>query len=222
MTRREIQRKFDEITAFAEVEKFIDTPVKHFSSGMYMRLAFAVAAHLEPEILLVDEVLAVGDTQFQEKCLGKMNAAAHGGRTVLFVSHNLGAISKLCTQTFWMDAGVIRSQGLQTKLLSEYLTSTTALEGRFIWEDGIANPGETAFRLDAISIQNQQGEVTSKLDVRRPFSIEIHYRLLQRLPFGRVGFLLSTALGVTVFEAYDADDERLADPASQGVSLFGA
>ncbi len=105
MTRAEIRRKFDEIVAFAEVEKFLDTPVKRYSSGMYVRLAFAVAAHLEPEILIVDEVLAVGDAEFQKKCLGKMDEVAGGGRTVLFVSHNMAAINKLCTRAVLLERG---------------------------------------------------------------------------------------------------------------------
>jgi lipopolysaccharide transport system ATP-binding protein len=108
MRKAEIDKKFDEIVAFAEIEKFLDTPVKHYSSGMYVRLAFAVAAHLEPEILLVDEVLAVGDAAFQKKCLGKMEDVAKEGRTVLFVSHNMGAITRLCERSLWLDEGRTR------------------------------------------------------------------------------------------------------------------
>src|SRR5207247_5967344 len=111
MTKAEIQRKFDEIVAFAEVEKFLDTPVKRYSSGMYVRLAFAVAGHLEAEILLVDEVLAVGDVQFQKKCLGKMKETALSGRTVFFVSHNLGAVGRLCGRALLLDDGRAISDG---------------------------------------------------------------------------------------------------------------
>ena len=111
MKRWEIARKFDEIVDFAEIEKFMDTPVKHYSSGMYMRLAFAVAAHLEPEILLVDEVLAVGDAEFQKKCLGKMGEVANEGRTVLFVSHNIQAIRQLCNETIWINLGQVKERG---------------------------------------------------------------------------------------------------------------
>ena len=111
MTRREIQRRFDEIVAFAEVEQFLDTPVKRYSSGMYMRLAFAVAAHLEPEILVVDEVLAVGDAAFQKKCLGKMSDVAHSGRTVLFVSHNLAAVERICDTAVFLQNGRIAATG---------------------------------------------------------------------------------------------------------------
>src|SRR6266403_617737 len=120
MSRREIISKFDEIVAFAELEKFIDTPVKHYSSGMYVRLAFAVAAHLEPEILLVDEVLAVGDINFQKKCLGKMGDVARAGRTVVLVSHQLNQIRRLCHRVVWIDAGQIRQNGDTHKVVSAY------------------------------------------------------------------------------------------------------
>ncbi len=121
MRRREIARRFDEIVAFAGVEKFIDTPVKHYSSGMYMRLAFAVAAHLEPEILIVDEVLAVGDAEFQRKCLGKMDDVARGGRTVLFVSHNMQAIQELCGRVLWLDTGQLKAQGQVRSVMEQRL-----------------------------------------------------------------------------------------------------
>ncbi|WP_088889469.1 ABC transporter ATP-binding protein [Leptolyngbya ohadii] len=122
MSKAEIQRKFDEIVAFAEVERFLDTPVKRYSSGMYVRLAFAVAAHLEPEILIVDEVLAVGDVQFQKKCLGKMGQVATEGRTVFFVSHNLGAISALCDKAIFLERGQLRSIGATDRLVKMYLS----------------------------------------------------------------------------------------------------
>lgn len=120
MSRADLRRKFDEIVAFAEVERFIDTPVKHYSSGMYLRLAFAVAAHLEPEILIVDEVLAVGDTAFQEKCLGRMGDVAHEGRTILFVSHDMGAIGTLCSRALVMENGSVAFQGSAPEAISHY------------------------------------------------------------------------------------------------------
>src|SRR6202035_4479491 len=120
MGKREIDRKFDEIVAFAEIDKFIDTPVKHYSSGMYVRLAFAVAAHLEPEILLVDEVLAVGDINFQKKCLGKMGEVAKGGRTVVLVSHQVNQIRRLCERVAWIDGGSIRQAGPTHEVVSAY------------------------------------------------------------------------------------------------------
>jgi lipopolysaccharide transport system ATP-binding protein len=124
MKRREIARKFDEIVAFAEIEKFLDTPVKHYSSGMYMRLAFAVAAHLEPEILLVDEVLAVGDAEFQKKCLGKMGEVAREGRTVLFVSHNMGAVQGLCARTILLREGELLRDGATAETVTAYIAAT--------------------------------------------------------------------------------------------------
>ncbi|MCX7841001.1 MAG: ABC transporter ATP-binding protein, partial [Anaerolineae bacterium] len=125
MKKAEIDRKFDEIVAFAEVEKFLDTPVKHYSSGMYVRLAFAVAAHLEPEILLVDEVLAVGDAAFQKKCLGKMGDVAREGRTVLFVSHNMAAIQQLCSKAVLLQSGVLRSWGTVRQVIEMYLADNS-------------------------------------------------------------------------------------------------
>jgi lipopolysaccharide transport system ATP-binding protein len=133
MSRREIDRKFDEIVAFAEIEKFIETQVKHYSSGMYVRLAFAVAAHLEPEILLVDEVLAVGDINFQKKCLGKMGEVAKGGRTVVLVSHQLNQIRRLCERVAWVDAGTIRDSGPVHEVVSTY-------ESAMMSGDGIRGP----------------------------------------------------------------------------------
>jgi len=128
MSRAEIRRKFDDIVAFGEIERFLDTPVKRYSSGMYMRLAFAVAAHLDPEILIVDEVLAVGDTVFQKKCLGKMGEVARAGRTVLFVSHNMGAVGNLCTSAIWLDAGKVRETGDALHVVDSYLKSSGQID----------------------------------------------------------------------------------------------
>lgn len=127
LRRSQINRKFDDIVEFAGVEKFLDTPVKHYSSGMHVRLAFAVAAHLDPEILIIDEVLAVGDASFQARCLGKMEEVARGGRTVLFVSHNLGAIANLCTTALWLDEGEVRARGEVATTVTSYIKSNTAV-----------------------------------------------------------------------------------------------
>jgi len=131
MSKREIRSKFDEIVAFAEIEKFLDTPVKRYSSGMYVRLAFAVAAHLEPEILIVDEVLAVGDAEFQKKCLGKMRDVACGGRTVLFVSHNIGAVSSLCTSAFLLRGGTLVESGPVSRVIAAYAAQSRPAGGGF-------------------------------------------------------------------------------------------
>ena len=138
MTQREIRKKFDEIVAFADAEMFLDTPVKRYSSGMYVRLAFAVAAHLDPDILILDEVLAIGDADFQRKCLGKMDDVSHReGRTVLFVSHNMQAIKTLCPSTIWLDRGRMIRQGNSQEVIGEYLATISATQGRFVKLDGI-------------------------------------------------------------------------------------
>ncbi len=216
MKKAEIDRKFDEIVDFAEIDKFIDTPAKHYSSGMYMRLAFAVAAHLEPEVLVVDEVLAVGDSVFQKKSLGKMDEVTKEGRTVLFVSHQMAAVTRLCRQVIWIEAGQIRMWGPTEQVVTEYLTGWANREGEYRWEDGFANPGEIAFRLQGVCIRNEYGEITSKTDIRKPFWIELRYSLLEPLPFARVGVLIKTAQGFSVFEAYDTDDSRYLGPRQPG------
>ena len=171
MRRAEIARKFDDIVGFAEVEKFIDTPVKHYSSGMYMRLAFAVAAHLEPEILVVDEVLAVGDAEFQKKCLGKMSDVAKGGRTVIFVSHNMGAVQTLCTRAVLLRAGQMVQDGPVGRVLTAYLADKSAelarrgkssqpLDDGLTLERFVVTPAEPTCD-DPISIEF---EITSELD----------------------------------------------------------
>ncbi|NER00344.1 MAG: ABC transporter ATP-binding protein [Cyanothece sp. SIO2G6] len=205
MGKHEIRRKFDEIVAFAEVEKFLDTPVKRYSSGMYVRLAFAVAAHLEPEILVVDEVLAVGDAQFQKKCLGKMEDVGKEGRTVLFVSHNMGTINQLCKDAIWLNQGQLIAFQETSKIISKYL-SQNSQEGKLSHPDGIANAGVDEFKLLSISIQNEKREIASYIDSREHFFVEIEYKILRRIPFCRVGFSLSTIDGTTLFDAYDSDE----------------
>jgi len=140
MTRVEIARKFDEIVAFAEVDRFLDTPVKRYSSGMYVRLAFAVAAHLEPEILIVDEVLAVGDAEFQRKCLGKMEQVAGHGRTVLFVSHNIAAVQRLCSRGIYLQQGRIVAQGASHEVIDRYLRDTSSPSGKSRWNYARRSP----------------------------------------------------------------------------------
>lgn len=179
MYKSETDRKFDEIVAFAGVEKFIDTPVKRYSSGMYVRLAFAVAAHLEPEILLVDEVLAVGDAQFQKKCLGKMQDVAGEGRTVLFVSHNMGSIQRLCNRGIVLRDGVIVVNGSTEKAIREYLAVGMDRLGERTWGDIAQAPGNDVVRLLGIRCKNSDGVVCSQFDVRDPVFIEIEYAVLR-------------------------------------------
>jgi len=177
MKKREIDRKFDEIVAFAEMEKFIDTPVKYYSSGMYVRLAFAVAAHLEPEILLVDEVLAVGDAAFQKKCLGKMGDVAKEGRTVLFVSHNMGAIIDLCQRCLWLDEGAVVESGNPQKVVLNYLShGREARLNGIITSDMHVNPtGDVYFQ--QIALLDQEGNAVTKIfhgdPIRIVFKLEV-------------------------------------------------
>jgi lipopolysaccharide transport system ATP-binding protein len=177
MSRKEIQRKFDEIVAFSEIEKFLDTPVKRYSSGMYVRLAFAVAAHMEPEILLVDEVLAVGDTQFQKKCLGKMGNVAKEGRTVLFVSHNMVAVQTLCQHAFWLDAGQLKAQGAVSPIVTTYLRSGLAEDdaGERVWPDMASAPGNQTVRLHRIAVQPEDGRLGDMISMQTPVRIEVEY-----------------------------------------------
>jgi lipopolysaccharide transport system ATP-binding protein len=178
MSRAEVRARFDEIVAFAEVEKFLDTPVKRYSSGMYVRLAFAVAAHLQPEILIVDEVLAVGDASFQRKCLGKMQTVASGGRTVLFVSHNMAAISRLCTRAILLTHGTVAADGPVAKVAGIYAGGTngespTEVDFRVRGKP----PGSEHVRLLAARlIGDQPGSPT--VDIRRPFSLQLDFEVL--------------------------------------------
>jgi len=178
MRKREIERKFDEIVAFAEVERFIDTPVKRYSSGMYVRLAFAVAAHLEPEVLLVDEVLAVGDTAFQKRCLGRMGEVAREGRTVLFVSHNLIAVRTLCERAILLRDGRLAADGTPAEAIDAYLGAARVSKAETVWGDAAGAPGNELFRLSAVRIRNTEGLPAARLWSNQPFDIEVEYRNL--------------------------------------------
>jgi len=177
MRRKEIERKFDEIVDFAGVQKFIDTPVKRYSSGMYVRLAFAVAAHLEPEILVVDEVLAVGDAAFQKKCLGKMNKIAEGGRTVLFVSHNMPAVSSLCNRAIWIDAGQLKADGPTSSVVSSYLSSSHNKHMADL-EQRTDRFGNGQFRFSRIWVTNGTGGEVDCLLTGEEAKFCVEYRVL--------------------------------------------
>jgi homopolymeric O-antigen transport system ATP-binding protein len=174
MGKSEITRKFDEIVAFAELEKFIDTPVKHYSSGMYVRLAFAVAAHLEPEILLVDEVLAVGDASFQKKCLGKMGDVAKTGRTIVFVSHNMTAMRRLTSRAIWLEGGQIAETGPVANVVDHYLQKNTESNLESVWEDERAAPGDDRVRLHRVRVI-PQASADGLITVHTPLRIEFTY-----------------------------------------------
>ena len=205
MKRSEIARNFDEIVAFSEVEQFIDTPVKRYSSGMYLRLAFAVAAHLEPEILVVDEVLAVGDAEFQRKCLGKMGDVAEQGRTVLFVSHNMSAILRLTHETIVLEKGrmVMRAPTLQA--VDYYLSSGYENMGERVWRDEEIPLASAPFRPLAIRLRDRRGQVVDTIRSTEPFTVEIEYELTSPITGLRVGFYLNTARAEEVLTSFDTD-----------------
>jgi homopolymeric O-antigen transport system ATP-binding protein len=178
MRRAEIERNFDAIVDFAEVERFIDTPVKHYSSGMYLRLAFAVAAHLEPEILLVDEVLAVGDASFQKKCLGKMGAVARAGRTVFFVSHNMTAVQSLCGRVLWLSDGRLRDDGTAGRVISSYLQSIAGKVMEQRWADTDTAPGNDKVRLRRVAVRPSE-DASLPITTHTPLQLEFEYVNLQ-------------------------------------------
>jgi len=176
MARAETRRKFDEIVAFAEVGAFIDTPVKRYSSGMYVRLAFAVAAHLDPEILIVDEVLAVGDAQFQKKCLGKMGDVRKDGTTILIVSHNIAVINNLCNRAVLLDAGRVEADGPAAEVSQRYLSGSQNSSGQAVWVDPSKAPGNERVRLHSVRILQEGTEgPTAEVDITREVLIEISY-----------------------------------------------
>jgi lipopolysaccharide transport system ATP-binding protein len=179
MKGAEISRKFDEIVAFADVEQFIDTPVKHYSSGMYLRLAFSVAAHLEPEILIVDEVLAVGDVAFQKKCLGKMEGVAKQGRTIFFVSHNMPAVTRLCNRVIFLDEGRVSRDGVSHEVVKAYVNSELGTMSSREWLSPDKAPGAEVARLRAVRVRNEDGQSNEKMDIRKPVGIEMEYEVLK-------------------------------------------
>jgi len=208
MRKGEIERKFDEIVEFAEVEKFIDTPVKRYSSGMYLRLAFSVAAHLEPEILLVDEVLAVGDAEFQRKCLGRMSDVARAGRTVLFVSHNMSAIARLTEHTIVLDQGRIALRAPTAQAIDFYLASGMTEVGERRWDGDDQVVLSSPFRPLAIRVRDAHGKVAGQVLAVEPFTVEIEYELSEEITGLRVGAYLSTSRGEPVFNSFDLDDRQ--------------
>jgi lipopolysaccharide transport system ATP-binding protein len=199
MSKREITRKFDEIVAFAELEKFIDTPVKHYSSGMYVRLAFAVAAHLEPEILLVDEVLAVGDASFQKKCLGKMGQVSREGRTILFVSHNMAAVKALCSKAVLMRDGSVTVSGTVADVVDDYFLGAAPGARAKEWRDPATSPGNENVRISYVRIIPPEGEPTITIDAG--VLIEIGFDNLRQDINLDCTVYLSSSDGVLIFES---------------------
>lgn len=204
MKTHEIDRKFDEIVDFSGVEKFIDTPVKRYSSGMYVRLAFAVAAHLDPEILVVDEVLAVGDAEFQRKCLGKMGEVAKEGRTVLFVSHNMGSIARLCGRSFWLDVGKVVLDGPSPEVVRHYQSHYVATNAQW-YRRGSAKQA-TNFAFLTIDVRNTKGKPSVLFEGDEPILIEIRYVVYHPLSSCQIGTRLYNSDGIVVFTTTDADN----------------
>ena len=216
MSSREISNKFDEIVSFAEMGKFIHTPVKHYSSGMYMRLAFAVAAHLEPEILLIDEVLAVGDAEFQKKCLGRMEEVGKEGRTVLFVSHNMQAIRQLCSRGILLNNGKIVVDGDVISVTEQYLQNTRRLDDAASLSRIIADlPPDPAFKLEEVSFSQDGKSVWGDIENGKPFEIRIVYQVLQRTVGLRVFFDVCDTQETLLFRSFH-------DEIATGISVMEA
>jgi lipopolysaccharide transport system ATP-binding protein len=206
MKHTEIERKFDEIVAFSEVEQFIDTPVKRYSSGMYLRLAFAVAAHLEPEILVVDEVLAVGDAEFQRKCLGKMSDVAQQGRTVLFVSHNMSAVLRLTEEALVIEKGHVVLRAPTAQAVDYYLSRGFSQEGKRTWEKDEVPPDTAPFRPLELRVCSQQKKISDAVRSMEPITIEMEYALDAPITGLRVGLYLMSTRGEYILTTFDTDD----------------
>jgi lipopolysaccharide transport system ATP-binding protein len=205
MKRREIMQRFDEIVDFAEVEQFIDTPVKHYSSGMYLRLAFAVAAHLEPEILLVDEVLAVGDARFQRKCLQKMQDVGQEGRTVIFVSHNMPAITRLCQRALLLESGQLQHDGPAPQVVGAYLNLGRDTSAMREWPEPMVRSAADIARLCAVRVRAHDGDVSDVADIRYPVGLEMEYEVVQEGYVLMPCFYVLNEEGTLIFSAHDTD-----------------
>jgi lipopolysaccharide transport system ATP-binding protein len=224
MPRREIARKFDEIVAFAEVERFIDTPVKRYSSGMYVRLAFAVAAHLEPDILIVDEVLAVGDAAFQRKCLGKMDQASTEGRTVLFVSHNMSAIRTLTQRAIWLDHGSVVEFEETAQVVSDYLSAAitggeTAVAD--LTDDGmrrtVTKHTAQAVRFESLALLLPDGTPSARLLEGTPIRLDIGFVVRERTRFLELVTRIKSTDGTRIFSSYSGQRDDYLDPGHYNV-----
>lgn len=216
MKKWEINKKFDEIVAFSEIEKFIDTPVKHYSSGMYVRLAFAVAAHLNPEILLVDEVLAVGDTAFQKKCLGKMGDIAKAGRTVLFVSHSMDSVLRLCTKAILLNNGQIQYADKAEKVVSFYLQGQVSSLPMKQWDLSKA-PGNEIVRLLEVFAHDEEGVVKKNFKISMPIGVTMKYEVLKSGNLLTPAFTFFNSVGVNIFDSHDTTVDWRTTPKQAGM-----
>ena len=214
MKRKEINAKFDEIVAFSGIEKFIDTPVKRYSSGMYVRLAFAVAAHLDPEVLIIDEVLAVGDYEFQQRCMGRIEDISGSGRTVIFVSHDMSSIARLCSRAYWLQGGRVVAEGESEDVVARYLQAASGAGAEIVFEVEEA-PGTDAFRLLGARVVDRSGETASSVDVREPVGVEMRFEVLGTIEPLFPKIKLGNDRGEVVFNAFDTD-ERWRVPPDRG------
>lgn len=218
MTRSEIESKFDEIVAFAETEKFVDTPVKHYSSGMYLRLAFAVAAHLEPEILLIDEVLAVGDANFQKKCLGKMSQIADQGRTVLFVSHNMPSIQTLCSRAVLLSSGRLVYDGTPQDTIDHYLKTVTQ-SGEAVFGPDTPRKGSGGARITKARLLNERNEITNAIPMGEGFTVEMEFEADTQIMSPGFSVLLSSVMKGNIAHWVTDVTEGELPPYSQGGTI---
>jgi lipopolysaccharide transport system ATP-binding protein len=209
MNKTEIDTKFDQIVSFAEVEQFIDTPVKRYSSGMYLRLAFSVAAHLEPDILVVDEVLAVGDAEFQRRCLGKMSDVAKQGRTVLFVSHNMSAILRLTEEAILLDRGQMVLRAPTQEAVDFYMSTGYDQTGQRAWELDEIPESAKPFRPVTLRLCDQKGKTVNTVRSTEPITIKVEYELQAPITGLRVGLYLMTTRGEYVFTSFDTDQPEM-------------
>jgi lipopolysaccharide transport system ATP-binding protein len=216
MKRREIERKFDEILDFSAVEKFIDTPIKHYSSGMRMRLAFAVAAHLEPEILIVDEVLAVGDAAFQRKCLNKIQDIGQQGRTVLFVSHSMVSVTRLCDRVILLKDGQLLEDGPAYSVVRHYLNAGLATTAMREWDDLHKAPGDEYIRLRGVRVRTEEGKTEAVVDIRLPVVLEVEYEIYQPGKRLMLYLTLRNEAGQDIFCTIDSDPEWQGRPRPAG------
>ncbi|HZH91682.1 MAG TPA: ABC transporter ATP-binding protein [Pyrinomonadaceae bacterium] len=216
MRRAEIERKFDEIVAFSELEKFIDTPVKRYSSGMYVRLAFSVAVHLEPEILIMDEVLAVGDAAFQQKCLDKMHAIRQHGRTIFFVSHSMTAVTRLCRRVILLHEGRIVSEGEPQTVVNDYLSASWNIAAEREWLNGADAPGNDVVRLSRVRVLDTAGKPATVFDIRHPVRIEITYDVLAGGHVLTPHVEFHNDVGVSAFGSHDTGEEWRRRPRDAG------
>lgn len=217
MSKKEIQSKFDEIVAFSEVERFLDTPVKRYSSGMYVRLAFSVAAHLEPDILIIDEVLAVGDAAFQKKCLGKIEEVSGEGRTVVYVSHNMETVTRLCNKAVLLKGGCLDIAGNTEDVINKYLRSDFGTTAHRSWVNDKKKPGDDAIQLLDVRVHDKDFISEEKYDITQPIGISMEYEVLKAGEVFTHSFNFFNEQGINIFNTHDTVSEIRNKPREKGI-----